>query len=477
MFSDSLGLGGVTGSMDYAFPRLVRTGVFLAVLASSFFLVPHLTTARVLVLLVAAAGACLFGAWFRWPEGGPIVVIVSCLIVPLTIGTGTDSTINAGMVTLVGALGLWIVDMFRREESRIRRSRLIAALGLFLIAALISFLFGNQPQAPFAETAPLRAQVGELVIFVLSFTAFLLAGHQLRTRTWLKATVTAFLFLGFLFSTLRFVHLDAVASRLFQGGSDGSVFYIWLVGLAFGQALYNDRLHRLIRLGLGAGLVATLAWNFTWMRDWNSGWVPPLVALLVALWSGSRRLALPSSVIGAGFAFANVGAISAYLQQNKQYDILTREAAWTTLINVIKINPIIGTGPANYYWYTPMFSILGYNVKFNSHENYVDLIAQLGFVGLVCFLWVVFEILLLGLRVRQKARDSFDLAFVHGALGALAGMLASGFLGDWFLPFVYNVGFRGLRASLIGWLFLGGLLALDRIHTAEERTRRTDQAC
>ena len=34
---------------------------------------------------------------------------------------------------------------------------------------------------------------------------------------------------------------------------------------------------------------------------------------------------------------------------------------------------------------------------------------------------------------------------------------------DWLLPFVYNITLNGLRASTFGWLFLGGLLALQPI--------------
>ena len=42
-------------------------------------------------------------------------------------------------------------------------------------------------------------------------------------------------------------------------------------------------------------------------------------------------------------------------------------------------------------------------------------------------------------------------------------MLVAGMLGDWLLPFVYNVGTNGYRASIIGWVFLGGLLAIHQL--------------
>jgi len=34
-------------------------------------------------------------------------------------------------------------------------------------------------------------------------------------------------------------------------------------------------------------------------------------------------------------------------------------------------------------------------------------------------------------------------------------------LADWFLPFVYNIGFAGFRTSALAWMFLGGLVALE----------------
>jgi hypothetical protein len=42
-------------------------------------------------------------------------------------------------------------------------------------------------------------------------------------------------------------------------------------------------------------------------------------------------------------------------------------------------------------------------------------------------------------------------------------MLAAGMLGDWVIPFVYNIGFKGFQASIFGWIFLGGLVAMEHI--------------
>src|SRR5574338_1691298 len=99
---------------------------------------------------------------------------------------------------------------------------------------------------------------------------------------------------------------------------------------------------------------------------------------------------------------------------------------------------------------------MGYYVPFNSHNNYVDIIAQTGIIGLFFFLLFFWKMGWIGLGLLKRVPEGFEKAYVYGALGGIAGTLVSAMLGDWVIPFVYNVGFTGFRASLMGWMFLGG---------------------
>jgi hypothetical protein len=151
------------------------------------------------------------------------------------------------------------------------------------------------------------------------------------------------------------------------------------------------------------------------------------------------------------------------LVSTDEYSISTRFDAWSIMGQIIKISPVWGLGFANYYWYTPLFPIRGYAVSFNSHNNYVDIVAQMGVVGLICLLWIWWEVGQLGWRLRNQAPTGFAQAYVYGALGGLAGMVVAAMLGDWVLPFFYNVGLFGFRSSMLGWLFLGGLVSIEQM--------------
>ncbi len=146
------------------------------------------------------------------------------------------------------------------------------------------------------------------------------------------------------------------------------------------------------------------------------------------------------------------------------YSISTRVDAWGIILEIVKVNPVLGLGFANYYWYTPLFQIRGWMVSFNSHNNYVDIIAQTGLLGLAAFLWLFLEIGRVGWRLLNRVPEGFPKAYVYGALAGLVGTLVAAALGDWVLPFTYNIGMAGFRTGVLAWLFLGGLVALETMY-------------
>jgi O-antigen ligase len=218
-----------------------------------------------------------------------------------------------------------------------------------------------------------------------------------------------------------------------------------------------------LRLLFGALVAATLYVGWFQGRTWESGWLPPLAALWVLLWLYSWRLGLIVTVVGALGILVRDPRLLSGIAAAEEYSINTRLVAWEILLqNIIPLNPILGLGPANYYYYTRLFAISGYFVSFNSHSQYVDILAQTGIVGLLTFSWLMAAIARLGWRLRRTAKVGFERAYVYACLAGLAGSLCAGVFGDWFLPFVYNIGLTGFRASVLGWLFLGGLVAVDR---------------
>jgi O-antigen ligase len=243
--------------------------------------------------------------------------------------------------------------------------------------------------------------------------------------------------------------------------------------LTSSQLLINRQLSNRWKSGLSVLLLATLYVSLAQAISWKSGWLPGVVSLIVIMWFAAPRfrfLAFPLGILALAFNFTG---LSNLVVGGEDYSIMTRLDAWRIILEIVKVNPILGLGISNYYWYTSLFPILGYRVSFNSHNNYIDIFAQTGIVGLGCFLWFLWEVGRLGWRLKDRVPEGFAKAYVIGALGGLAGTVVTGMLGDWILPFVYNVGLVGFRSSVLGWLFLGGLVVLEQryIHSNLEQTQ------
>jgi hypothetical protein len=72
-----------------------------------------------------------------------------------------------------------------------------------------------------------------------------------------------------------------------------------------------------------------------------------------------------------------------------------------------------------------------------------------------------------GQQLRLRHAEGFLAGYVNGMLAVGAGSLVIMALADWILPFVYNIGFEGFQASVLVWLFIGGLAALENFRGQE----------
>ncbi|MGQ9768595.1 MAG: O-antigen ligase family protein, partial [Anaerolineae bacterium] len=429
---------------------LLRVGVILAVLA----LAAHLGAAasrRTALLLVGLGGGLVL---LRRPAWGLAVLIPTALVVPFSIGTGTQTSLNAAVLLVAALLGVWLLDMFRRGRVRLAPSPVNLPAFVFVLVACLAFAAGQLPWNPFAATASLAAQGGGLAVFVLSVGAMLLAGNLVVERRHLAWLVWPFLGLGALVVLGRWLPpLGWLTGQLVVRGATGCLFWVWLTALAGGLALFDRTLPMGARLALFGLAVAAPVSGWLQGRLWASGWLPPLVVLWALLWLRSWRLGLLvtlASALWLGFIQPDLPAEAVAADQ---YSIDTRQVAWDILLRqVLPLNPVLGLGPSNYYHYTPLYPILGWYVKFNSHNQYVDILAQTGILGMGAFLWLMAALGRLGWRLRARVGQGFVCGYVHACLAGLAGTLVAGMLADWFIPFVYNIGLAGFRASVLGWL-------------------------
>ena len=390
------------------------------------------------------------------------IALIGTLLIPINGPSGVNATM--GVVAIL--IGLQILKFLTvQKKVRLVKSRPITPLGLFILFSFVSFGVGLLPWYTFAPHAPLGAQLGTLAIYLLSAGIFLLVANQIRDTRWLFwlmgliLTLMVVYCIGWVLPSLRRI-LHAPYRDI------GSMIWLWSVVLPFSQALLNKKLHLKWRLILGLSALFIVFTAYFYLNDWNSGWVPAVLSILAVVAFRYWKI----SLIIAPFVVIPIFGIITYLISNDSYSWGTRVDAWLIVIEIAKVNPIFGLGPANYRWYTPLFPIRGYSVFFVSHSQYVDIYAQTGIVGLALFVWFFVEIGLLAWRLKDRVPEGFPQAYVYGILGGLVATLVSAYLGDWVLGFFYNVGMTGFRASMLPWLFFGGLIALEKMYISTSTT-------
>ncbi len=408
--------------------------------------------------IAALAIAACTAAWSA--PSGLALLLAAGLLSPWVLSTGTQTSLPLLWV-LVPALFIgWAARAAARGALW---QGLFARPALALVAlggtALASFASANLAMFGCGGRASTLVQLATLASLMMPAAVYLVAS-TVECR-WIERLTWLFIAVGGVEVATRFVpDLRGAAIT----GTDGSLFWVWLTTLVAGQAVANRSLLPEWRVALGWVVVMIFCVTASELRrEWLAGWIPALVGLAAV-----AALVVPRLAAGAAAAagIAVLVAVSwpqhAGVITHNLYSLGTRWDAARIILRMLAGNPVVGFGPANYYHCTPLIPIRGYAVHFSSHNNYVDLAAQTGVLGLGCVLWFIGATLRLGLRTWRRVPDGFARGYVCGCLGGLAGTVTAAAMGDWWLPFPYNVTLAGLRTSLLAWIFLGGLAAVAR---------------
>lgn len=460
-----------------ALPDALATAVlalFLLLLAAIFGL---RGSVRPIVLLVGAGlGAVLLAR----PSLGPSLLVIAALVWPVSIGTGTEVTLNLSSLLAPALLALWGLTLVAQRRLHLTPSRANLPLALFLLAGLLSLALGNalwDPAVPRSDRFIL-VQLAQWAIFAFAAGAFWLGANLIRSEARLRRLTWLFLYLGGGLAILRQAPgLASLVAPLTTIAFVRAPFWALLAGLAGGQLFFNRALGLGRRLFLLAVLGVAVYETTFHGRLSISEWVGVLAVASVLVWLRFPRLrwviaAVLVVLIVIGILFP---AVYGFAGGDPRWEESggSRLVLIGRVVSVTARNPLTGLGPASYRNYAGMTPLpyrqaLWLDPKVSSHNNYVDLYAHTGLLGLGLFLWAMAEIGRLAWRLTQRLpRDGFLEGYAVGMTAAWAAAMVIMMLADWMLPFVYNIGFPGFQAALPVWLFLGGLAAVENLPEAK----------
>jgi len=312
---------------------------------------------------------------------------------------------------------------------------------LILIIGLISSVFSSNPQLSYYQTW--LSSCGVLLFFI-----FFVLAKQFKLRNALILAV-ALAGIGFMIfswmDALRWYQayrlampqgelIPSISFRL-NGGNTIAAFYSLIAFLLMGIIL--EEKNRLLKIiaGLGSlsavilillsssrgallGVLAGSSFLFL-LLFWNQ------IVVLIDLIKNNRKarfivLFFLVILLITGILLISWFFISAADHPTHGNALQSRNEFWSPAIDAFLSSPIIGTGPYTFYsWYMQDRSIPPGHIFLHAHNSYLDIVANMGLLGLAAFSWLVYRFIRLiksQLSSLRNNKSFFTIALLAGIL-------------------------------------------------------------
>lgn len=391
---------------------------------------------------------------FDW---SPVLILIAAAFLPISFSTGTESRLVDSLVLTIGFFSLWMLSMITaKKEFKLYPSQINKPLIGLIIVIIISLVWSNflrNPLVTFESNFPIVQTASAVVMIMLPGALLLVANHVKDIKT-LKMMTYIMLVAGVL------AFIAAVGSLPIPVNSRG-LFAMWVISLALGQGLFNEKMSTGMRIASILLAAAWMVWGFGLNPSWLAGWLPGFVAAGVLVLIRSHKVFMLLVLLAVLVAVFNLNYVNDLVQAELNESGFSRLEAWQVNWRVTSQYLLFGTGPAGYAaYYMTFFPQEG----MATHSNYIDLLSQLGLTGLFLVIWFFVAIIRLGYQVslRLRGQADFSEALVNASLAGSLGCVVMMAFGDWLFPFAYTQTIAGFDYVVYSWLFMGAIPVIDR---------------
>jgi O-antigen ligase len=456
----------------------MRPALMMFAIGLSGFIAFRITKGFDVTYLVAAGigliAAAIIYKLRRFEYGLMAVLLAAGLINFFTLPTGRDSRLAISLLLSIILLLIWGLQLiyFPVTGVRLRPSPINKPLLIFVFINILSYVWSllmRDVLLRIWSSFPL-VQIAALVVNIGLPLMALLTANKIKEEKWLKAMMGIVIALAFINIALRIPNLPLI--KAMDSGTRG-LFPMWAAVTAYSLALFHHGLKTWQRVALLV-LVGLFAFHyFVQIRLWLSGWLPIFIALAVVTFFRSKKLfALLCLIILAAVVIRFDELYRTIFIANADEGGLQRFDMWAVNLRHIMHHPLFGMGPAGYAVYYMTYNPL---TARSTHNNYFDIVAQVGIVGLVSFIIVLVAFGLIAYRTMKATRGRYDAmhAYAHAAFGGLIAVSVAMMLGDWVLPFAYNQTITGFDNAVFTWMMLGGVVSLYHLTNTPQPKHQT----
>ena len=367
------------------------------------------------------------------------------------------------------ASAMFVAWLLTRGRRPIRSVAFNTPLLLFLPISVLSLIFGFMEYDPAiaVDHMKLSVSLGQILVTMWPIATYLVVANAVHDTKTINTIRTVIVVLA----------LPSMVLMVEPGAWDyvkwSTSFALPASSFCFAKCLETPSIAR--KAGLLLVTVAPAIYGLELGKAFYYGYV--LVSAAIILWLAAPKVAtalipivLAVYVVTVPVASNSLmpGFLNQLVDEEEKQQSLGGPAGRDQLIRdglgIWSRAPVLGVGPGNNYPYMLRYSSIG-----TAHNQFVNILIELGAIGLVCFLVFAYLALRLGLTLWRTARVPSHRTLVLGWLGMFGGFFVGGFYGDFMLPSIRNYGLELFAEFYVQWIVLGLIVSAAAI----ERRYRT----
>jgi len=416
-----------------------------------------------------------------------IIVLIPTIFYPRVIGIFNPvKTLVFALLVIIG-LVFWGFNVLKKEEFKIISNPLNLPILSFIIICVLSLLWSDSP----------FVSLKELPLFLSGPLLYFIIVNNIFDERQINRIIGAMLIIGSLFGIYGILQYNGIDFPFWIGNyGRGKVFGLFgnagyfaeylILPLPIAISLFLVSKNKIVKISLFIGILAmgsTIALTFTrtsylalgisfifmfflFLTSRGKSFFEEnkkiFIVILIAVVLIVSLFVIPTPLSEKGTVISKIIERASVAQLGSDFAIVRRIATWKYTTLMIKDRPWFGSGIGTFKYNTLKYqakfldrgenrSLYPYGIAEKAHNEYLQIWAELGIIGLLIFIWIIFSYFNYGLKILKRVKDKYKQGIMIGLMGSVMAFLIDSLF--WF-PLHHSF------TTFLFWLSLGFLIVM-----------------
>jgi len=394
-----------------------------------------------------------------------LVILVPIAFYPSCITVFLPAKEMCAEIFVLLALMFWGLKMITREEIKFTSTPLNFPTLSFIAICILSLIWSNS----------FFVSLKELPLFLAGPLLYFIITNSINDERQINRILDILLIVGGLFGIYGIFQYNGIdlsfwarnIGRQQVFGLFGNVNYFaeyLIVPLPIAVSLFFASRNKFKKILLLIGIVAmgaSLTFTFTrgsylsfgsalifmfflFLISHGKGFIKNnkkiFIIILVAIIIITFLFVVPTPLNKSGTVISKIKERVSITQLINEFSFGRRIAIWKFTGMMIKDHSLLGSGIGTYKYNTLRYqaeffaqgenrSLYPHGFADKAHNEYLQLWAELGIIGLGIFIWLIISYFSCGLKILRKIKDEYRQGIIIGLMGAMMAVLVDGIFG------------------------------------------------